>query len=60
MGDDFYGIFSATNVPDHSRFPCGVIFQRHTNVTANKLMDQQDTNEIPYSVDPFFFKVTGD
>ena len=29
MGKDFYGIFSASNVPDQSRFPYGVTFQRH-------------------------------
>jgi hypothetical protein len=58
MGNDFYGIFSASNVPDQSRFPCGVTFQRHTNFTTKKLLDQQNANEVPSSVDPFFFKVT--
>ena len=58
MGNDFYGIFSASNVPDQSRFPCGVTFQRHKNFTTKKLLDQQNANQVPSSVDPFFFKVT--
>jgi hypothetical protein len=56
-GNDFYGIFSASNVPDQSRFPCGVIFQRHKNFTTKKLLDQQNAKEVPSSVDPFFFKL---
>jgi len=57
-GKDFYGIFSASNVPEQSRFPSGVIFQRHKDFATKKLLDQQNANEIPFSVDPFFFKVT--
>ena len=57
MGNDFYGIFSASNVPDQSRFPCGVIFQRHKDFATKKLLDQQNAQEVPFSVDPFFFKV---
>ena len=36
VGDVFYGIFSASNVPDLSRFPYGVTFQRH-----NEFRDQE-------------------
>jgi hypothetical protein len=57
MGKDFYGIFSASNVPDQSRFPYGVTFQRHKDFAAKKLLDQQNATEVPFSVDPFFFKV---
>jgi hypothetical protein len=57
MGKDFYGIFSASNVPDRSRFPSGVTFQRHKDFGTKKLLDQQNANEVPFSVDPFFFKV---
>jgi hypothetical protein len=57
MGKDFYGIFSASNVPDQSRFPYGVTFQRHKDSAAKKLLDQQNATEVPFSVDPFFFKV---
>ena len=37
VGDVFYGIFSASNVPDLSRFPYGVTFQRHNNSATKKL-----------------------
>jgi len=57
VGDAFYGIFAASNVPDQSRFPSGVTFQRHANFETKKLLDQ-DGKEVPSSVDPFFFKVT--
>jgi len=59
VGDVFYGIFSASNVPDLSRFPCGVTFQRHNNSATRKLRDQKDRKDVNPSVDPFFFKVTG-
>ncbi len=57
VGDAFYGIFSASNVPDQSRFPCGVTFQRVKDFATKKLLDQ-DGKEVLSSVDPFFFKVT--
>jgi hypothetical protein len=57
VGDAFYGIFSASNVPDQSRFPYGVIFQRHKNLATKKLLGQGG-NEVSSSVDPFFFRVT--
>ena len=57
VGDAFYGIFAASNVPDQSRFPSGVTFQRHANFETKKLLDQ-DGKEVQSSVDPFFFKVT--
>jgi len=59
VGDVFYGIFSASNVPDPSRFPCGVNFQRHNNLATKKLRDQKDHKDVDPSVDPFFFKITG-
>ena len=57
LENTFYGIFSASNVPDPSRFPFGVIFQRYNNLAAKKLLDQHG-HEVASSVDPFFFKVT--
>ena len=59
VGDVFYGIFSASNVPDLSRFPCGVTFQRQTNLATKKLRNQRDRKDVDPSVDPFFFKITG-
>jgi hypothetical protein len=57
VGDAFYGIFSASNVPDQSRFPSGVTFQRPKDFATKKLLNQ-DGKEVQSSVDPFFFKVT--
>jgi hypothetical protein len=57
LENTFYGIYSASNVPDPSRFPFGVIFQRYKNLAAKKLLDQNG-HKVPSSVDPFFFKVT--
>jgi hypothetical protein len=56
VGDDFYGIFPASNVPDDSRFDCGVIFQRRVDRKAGKLLGL-DGQEVDHSIDPFFFKV---
>jgi hypothetical protein len=55
VGNDFYGIFSASNVPDLSRFCCGVTFQRRFK--DGKLLDL-DGGEVDPSIDPFFFRVT--
>ena len=57
VGDAFYGIFSASNVPEQSRFPCGVTFQRHKDFATKKLLDL-DGHQVQSSVDPFFFKLT--
>jgi hypothetical protein len=55
VGNDFYGIFSASNVPDLSRFCCGVTFQRRFK--NGKLLDLHG-GEVDPSIDPFFFRVT--
>ncbi len=55
--NNFYGIFSSSNKPDRSRFPCGVNFQRRKNFNTMKLLDLQG-KEVTPSIDPFFFKVT--
>lgn len=57
VGNDFYGVFSSSNVPDNARFPCKVKFQRKADFTTKRLLDQ-DGNKVPSSVDPFFVKVT--
>ena len=54
--NDFYGIFSSSNVPDRARFPCGVTFQRRKDFNSKKLLDLQGNGVSP-SIDPFFFKV---
>jgi hypothetical protein len=56
--NDFYGIFSASNVPDQSRFPCGPpIFQRRVDFKTKTLLGL-DGKPVCSSIDPFFFKVT--
>jgi hypothetical protein len=58
VGADFYGVFSASNIPDKRNFPSGVVYLRNADFTANKLLDVTGTTEVQVSVDPFFFKVT--
>ena len=59
IGNDFYGIFCSNNLPDDSRFPCQVMFQRKVNRKTKKLLDQNGKQVSP-SVDPFFVKVKDD
>jgi hypothetical protein len=59
IGADFYGIFSASNVPDMNNFPCGVTFQRNANFTTHTLLALDNTTAVAPSIDPFFFKVNG-
>jgi hypothetical protein len=59
VGNDFYGIFSASNVPDLTRFPCGVTFQRHVDLKAKTLLGL-DGNKVAPSIDPFFVRVRGE
>jgi hypothetical protein len=55
---DFYGIFSAGNIPDMANFPSGVKFQRNANFTSHKLFKIDNTTPVPFSIDPYFVKVT--
>ena len=59
VGTNFYGVFSSSNVPDRSRFPCGIIFQRYVDDQKKVLLDE-DHNAVASSIDPFFFRVTND
>jgi hypothetical protein len=58
VGRDFYGIFSASNVPKKSNFPLGVIYQRNANWTTGTLLAVDQTTPVHVSIDPFFFKVS--
>lgn len=58
VGNGFYGIFSSSNVPEDSRFPCKVIFQRRVDRAAKKLLGPDGKTKVDASIDPFFFKVT--
>src|SRR3954452_12233050 len=58
VGQDFYGIFSANNTPDLKNFPHGVSYQRNADFDRHHLLDEDGTNQVNVSIDPFFFKVT--
>jgi hypothetical protein len=58
-GNDFFGIFSANNSPDRTRFPSGVTYQRNHDFGTRRLFDVDGTTQVAVSVDPFFFKVPG-
>ena len=57
-GKDFYGIFSANNLPDLENFPQGVTYARNHNFVTKKLFALNGVTQVNPSVDPFFFKVT--
>jgi hypothetical protein len=59
VGKIFYGIFSASNVPDRANFPNGVVYQRNADFTSRKLLNLDGVTPVNISIDPFFFKVSG-
>ena len=59
VGKNFYGIFSASNVPDLANFPNGVTYQRNASFTTRDLLGLDNTTQIRPSIDPFFFKAAG-
>lgn len=54
---DFFGIFSASNVPDLANFPCGVRYQRNANFATRTLLALDNTTPVAPSIDPFFFRL---
>jgi len=58
VGDNFYGVFSANNTPDHANFPNGVVYQRNANFATKTLLNLDEITPVPVSIDPFFFKLT--
>jgi hypothetical protein len=58
VGEDFYGVFSATNTPDLANFPQGVIYQRNANFTTHTLLNTDNATPVAVSIDPFFFHVS--
>lgn len=56
VGDEFRGVFSASNFPDPANFK-NVQFQRLVDLPNKKLLDRQ-RNEVPVSIDPFYFHIT--
>ena len=59
IGCDFYGIFSASNVPNAANFPSGVSYQRNANFATNRLLAPDNVTPVAPSIDPFFVAVTG-
>ena len=60
VGKNFYGIFSANNLPNSANFPHGVTYQRFADLAAAHQLysDAGHTTTVTASVDPFFFSVT--
>jgi hypothetical protein len=57
-GKTFYGIFSASNVPDMANFPSGVVYQRNADFATRRLLAVDNATAVATSIDPFFFKTT--
>jgi len=56
VGRNFYGVFSASNIPDMANFPQGVTYQRNADFASNNLRNTSNTANVNVSIDPFFFK----
>jgi hypothetical protein len=57
-GTDLIGVFCASNYPDHGNFPNGVQYQRNADFLGHKLLNFDNSIEVPVSIDPFFFRIT--
>ncbi len=57
VGRNFYGVFSASNIPITANFPQGVTYQRNANFTTNQLRNLANNGNVNASIDPFFFAV---
>jgi hypothetical protein len=58
VGNNFVGMFSASNYPDQASFMTGVTFQREVDWTTHRLFtDASHTTEVAPSIDPFFFEI---
>jgi hypothetical protein len=60
VGRDFYGVFSAHNLPALANFPAGVTYLRNANFTTQQLLAVNNVTPVSTSVDPFFFHDTTD
>jgi hypothetical protein len=57
VGLEYFGVFSASNEPDLTHFPNGVVYQRNHDFTAKSLTNLAGAT-VAISIDPFFFKFT--
>ncbi|HET8622556.1 MAG TPA: hypothetical protein VFM14_03260 [Gemmatimonadales bacterium] len=58
VGQDFFGVFSAHNMPDPANFPYGVVYQRNHDFGRRLLLDVDQQTIVPESIDPFFFHLS--
>jgi hypothetical protein len=60
VGNDFYGVFAANNIPVCRNFPRGVVYRRYADFDAHELYDGNSAprHTVEPSVDPFFFHIT--
>jgi hypothetical protein len=54
VGEEFYGVFSGSNLPNTANFPNGVTYQRNVNWNTHTLLGADNTTPVPISIDPFF------
>jgi hypothetical protein len=54
VGEDFYGVFSGSNLPDMTNFPNGVTYQRNANFDTHTLLGTDNVTPVDISIDPFF------
>jgi hypothetical protein len=55
LGEDFYGVFSGSNLPDRANFPWGITYQRNANWATHTLLGVDNATSVAVSIDPFFF-----
>jgi hypothetical protein len=57
VGDDFHGVFSASNTADMANFPAGVVFQRNADFNRKVLLGTDNSTVVDPSVDPYYFAI---
>jgi len=56
VDDDFYGVFSGSNLPDTANFPNGVTYRRNADWNAHVLLNVDNVTPVGTSIDPFFVR----
>jgi hypothetical protein len=54
VGNDYYGVFSGSNLPDRGSFPSGIRFQRNADWANRRLLANDNSTTVDVSIDPFF------
>lgn len=54
VGKDFFGAFSAQNLPVNANFPSGITYLRNANFVTQQLLAVDNVTPVSTSVDPFF------